>query len=96
MSRTIQQLAQEALDVQDACNLLAVVNGMSRAIKELREICAGWHTVDSHPIVMLWADKIASLTETQTLGDERVSRAFHAVYAIVEGRTCHAEAVGNL
>lgn len=68
MARTLKELAEEAYMVQDACNLLAVVNGMARAVKELREILPSWDDVDNHPVTRLWADKIASLTGTQLGG----------------------------
>jgi hypothetical protein len=38
--RTLAQLAQEALTVQDACNLSGVVHGWSRSISRLRELPA--------------------------------------------------------
>jgi hypothetical protein len=64
--KTMQQLAQDALDVQDACNLLAVVNGMSRALDNLRELgVCGTDELRSHPVAALWADKIAHLCDAQ-------------------------------
>ena len=65
--RTIEQLSREALDVQDACNLLAVLNGFSRAVRDLREILGneGWDAVNNHAICVLWSSKIASLTGSE-------------------------------
>lgn len=65
--RTIRELAKEAIAVQDACNLSGVVHSFSRAISDLREIARaeGWESTDKinqHPICVLYADKIASLT----------------------------------
>lgn len=80
MSRTIKELATEALAVQDACNLLAVVNGMSRALKDLREFVPGTDELRDHPITILWADKIAHLSGTQDLGNSKVMRAYTAVH----------------
>jgi hypothetical protein len=67
--KTIAELAKEALDVQDACNLSGVVHSFSRAITDLREIARaeGWECTDKinqHPIVVMWSDKIASLTNS--------------------------------
>jgi len=90
MPRTIEQLAQEALDVQDACNLSGVAHGMARACVDLRDIL-GAERADEHPIMMLWADKIASLVGTQNLGDTRVGAAYRAVYAIVEAKEKEAQ-----
>ncbi len=65
--KTIKDLAQEAINVQDACNLSGVVHGFSRAITDLRahlEQEPGFSTdkLNTHPICILWSDKIASLT----------------------------------
>jgi len=87
MARTIEQLAQEVLDVQDACNLSGVLGSAYRAACDLRRVLdAGTDTINRHPIMVLWADKIAHLTDTQTIGNDRVSAAYRAVYAIVEAK----------
>lgn len=66
-TRTLAQLAQEALDVQDASNLSGVVHGWSRSISRLRELLpdVGTEKINTHPINVLWADKVAHLTLTQ-------------------------------
>jgi len=61
MARAIADLAREALDVQDACNLLAVVISYSRVLRRLREL----GVPEDHAISKLWANKIAHLTDTQ-------------------------------
>lgn len=77
MSKTMKELAQEALDVQDACNLSGVVHGFSRAITNLRELLprAGTDEINGHPLCALWADKIAHLSGTQAW-NERVIAAY--------------------
>jgi hypothetical protein len=79
-TRTLAQLAQEALNVQDACNLTGVVHGYSRALSDLRTHAeAGGHGTDwinRHPIAVAWADKIASLTGIQAIGCDRALDAF--------------------
>lgn len=65
-TRTMADLAREALAVQDACNLSGVVHGFSRSITRLRALLreAGQestHTINTHPVCQMWADKIASL-----------------------------------
>jgi hypothetical protein len=67
VKRTLKDLAKEALDVQDACNLSGVVHSFSRVITDLREIARaeGWEDTDkinAHPVCVLFADKIVSLT----------------------------------
>jgi hypothetical protein len=66
MPRTIKELAQEAYDVQDACNLTGVVHAFSRAMTDLREIARaeGWESTEklnTHPIVVMWSSKVESL-----------------------------------
>lgn len=63
-NRTLRELAKEALDVQDACNLSGVVHGWSRAITRLRELLGrvGTDELNSHPINVMWSDKCAHLT----------------------------------
>jgi len=63
---TIQQAAQQALDVQYACNLSGVARSMDKVIQEVlwpaahREgKGAGW--VNSHPIVTMFLLKMSEL-----------------------------------
>lgn len=68
--RTIKQLAQDAIDVQSACNLSGVVHAFSRLITELRGLLEkdpGFSTesLNQHPIVQAYADKLASLARIQ-------------------------------
>jgi hypothetical protein len=71
--RTIQELAKEALDVQDASNLRGVLNGFSEAIASLNDIMGkqdGQCHIDAihkHPVAKLWAWKIAAMTGTECL-----------------------------
>lgn len=64
-------LAQEALNIQDGCNLSGIVHGFSRAISTLRKICPdkGTDWYNQHPICVLWADKIAQLAGVQNISD---------------------------
>lgn len=84
--RTLKQLAQEALDVQDACNLCGVAQSFARAMIDLGEHTRGTDERNMHPISVLWADKIAHLTGTQCLGCNVVLKAYDAVRDIVEGK----------
>ena len=64
--RCMKELAKDAINVQDACNLSGVVHSFSKIIGELREIARleGWEGTDKinrHPVCILFADKIASL-----------------------------------
>jgi len=84
--RTIKELAKEAYDVQNACNLSGVVISFSRAIADLKEMpdCQGSDWVHSHPVTVLYADKIASLTGIQYLGADGVIEAYQDIRKILE------------
>ncbi len=62
--KTLKELAQDALGVQNACNLSGVVISFAQVIKDLKENLpkAGSDEINQHPIVRLWVDKLASLT----------------------------------
>ena len=80
--RTLKELAQEALQVQNACNLSGVAQSFARAMSELGNYTRSSTERNTHPIAVLWSDKIASLTATQDLGNDRVLRAYHEVKVI--------------
>ena len=68
--RTWKQLATEALQVQDACNLSGVVISFANIIKEVRvllesEAIYSTDRVNRHPICILFSSKIASLTGSE-------------------------------
>jgi hypothetical protein len=66
--RTLQDLAKEALQVQDAVNLTGVAQSFARAMKRLMRLepSMGTLSLNTHPIAVLWADKIRSLTGNQS------------------------------
>lgn len=70
--RPIARLAQEALDIQDACNLKAMTTAFARAIHDLGD--HGWYGdgLREHPVTVLWVNKLNSLV----LSDERFSKAY--------------------
>ncbi len=69
-NRTMADLAREALQVQDACNLSAVVYSFSRAIFRLRTLLnaegkGGTDNINRHPICQAWSSKIADLSGSE-------------------------------
>lgn len=64
----IKQLAQEAMQVQDACNLLGVSKRFPLAIQELADELRsrGEHTgtdcINRHPITQAWVNKLMDLS----------------------------------
>lgn len=84
MEKTIKDLANEALLVQDACNLSGIVHSFSRAITRLRELYPdkGTEFYNTHPVCVLFSDKIASLTGS--VGMDSFSEAYRECKSIVE------------
>ena len=66
--RTIEELAREALEVQNACNLSGIAHGFSRAMSDLRRIepDKGTDYYNTHPVAVLWASKIEDLTRAES------------------------------
>lgn len=84
MPRTMKELAKEALAVQNACNLSGVAHGFARAMSDLCSLVpSGTDARNTHPIAVLWADKIAALTGTQDLGNDTVTKAYSWAHDIV-------------
>lgn len=74
--RTLAQLAGEALDVQNACNLSGVAISFAQAMRDLCEHVPDTRARNTHPIVILWIDKMASLAGIQYLGHDRTMEAY--------------------
>lgn len=67
------RLVKNALDVQDACNLSGVVHSFSRDLTELRRVLKlqgseSTEAVNNHPVAVLYASKISSLTNNELTG----------------------------
>lgn len=88
---TIDDLLEEAVKVQDACNLSGVVLSFADAIVRLRELFRdnpdtnlGTWDVNTHPISRLFAAKISELAGRVTDSDWKT--AFNATFANREKR----------
>lgn len=81
--KTIRELAQEALDVQDACNLSGVAQYFSFAILDLRVALqgsgAGTSEINHHPIVTVWLSKMLDLNGDLPSNNDRMLDAFERV-----------------
>lgn len=78
---TWKEMAIEALAVQDASNLSGVVISFGNVIRQVRarlenERQGGSDAVHNHPVCRLYADKIAILTNTQTMDNDEVQQAY--------------------
>ena len=78
-NRSMYDLANIALEVQDACNLSGVVLSFSRDISRLRTLLSdlpnfSTEMLNKHPVCVLYSSKIASLTNSES------SEFFHKAY----------------
>lgn len=89
--KTLNQLAQEAIDVQDACNLSGVVHGWHRAMEDLFTILRGpphnlgTDSINQHPINQLWASKCHDLARMGMSDYEAYSKAYDACKKLAGG-----------
>lgn len=89
--KTLKQLADDAIHVQDACNLIAVANSFAQVIKDVQQNLAdagkesGTDAIRNHPIVQLWADKIYDM-----VGRPNDPVRFSEIYFTVEQIAFHA------
>jgi hypothetical protein len=80
---------QNAMSVQDACNLSGVVFSFEKAMQAIcDEANAEGHGTDwknTHPIVVLFTTQLAYLSNTATVVDSEVYRkAYEAVEAMIK------------
>lgn len=85
--RTWKELAQEALQVQNASNLSGVSRTFAQVVAEVRyrldsEGKGGNPNLHSHPIIQVWVDKLASLTGTQ--GSWNAVPTYNVVHDLAE------------
>jgi len=85
--RPWKELAQEALQVQNASNLSGVSKTFPEVVREVRtrleaEGKGSNDALHSHPIIQVWVDKLASLTGTQ--GSWNAIPAYNVVHDLAE------------
>lgn len=84
--KSLRELAEEAVAVQSASNLAGVAVSFARVVADLRYALPGVSTkqLNEHPICVLWADKIASLTDAaDQAGYGTVSSAYAWVHELL-------------
>ena len=59
--RTMQELCQEALVIQDACNATAVAGSMNRAMKRMLRMGMDTDAVNQHPVTCVYLSKLLHL-----------------------------------
>ena len=85
---TIQQAAQQALDVQNACNLSGVLRTFNEVVSEVlwpesRRNGGGTRFVNLHPIATLFLYKLAALNGSECFCSEAITN-FRRALAEVE------------
>lgn len=84
---TYKELAQQSLDIQDACNAAGVAHAFSRGMTvlwaEAQRTGKGTEWVNQHPIVTLFLDKLASLNRSQGENFSVVMDAYEKVYQLL-------------
>lgn len=89
--KTLKQLAQEAIDVQNACNPLGVSKRYAAMLTELRAQL-NWtgepndtDAIRRHPINRMWASKLHDLAGMGLSDMDRYSEAYHWCQEQVKG-----------
>jgi len=90
-----KQAAKDALNCQDGCNMLAIVNAFHRHMQATKTSKVksehGEHDLDGdsrnqHPAFVLFADKLAQLADVQSIGTDRYAKSYFACKEILEGK----------
>ena len=83
----LSRLARDAIQVQDACNLRGVLRSFHEASLELgrHPDCTGTDWVNHHSIMVLYADKVITLTQAGFGGGEAFSQAYGECTKLAEG-----------
>lgn len=92
--KTMQQLAQEAIDIQDACNAGGLVHGWSRSMSDLQDHLrngAGTRDVNEHPITKLWASKLHDLARMGLSDMDEYSAAYEQCKKLAQMEVKHAK-----
>jgi hypothetical protein len=85
--RTMAQLAQEAIDIQNACNIMGISKSFAKVVQEVRDLIevdrkknpvsfTRHENVNSHPVVRLWASKIHDMCSVSIEEDVAYSEAY--------------------
>ena len=75
---------ERAITVQDACNLSGVAHSLAELLPRIREEpdCTGTDFVNSHPIVVMYVNKLSSLSGAEN------GLAFSTAYEECKRRAC--------
>src|SRR5262249_46820770 len=84
MNRTMKQLAQEAIDIQNACNGIGVAQGFARSMLALHELLnkKPFIRLSEHPIWCLWVSKLHDMGHMGLSDTDRYIAAYSACMAM--------------
>ena len=85
-----QKAAQDANEVQDACNLVAIVGCWHRHLLEMSHAGIFGDNLINHPVSLAFVSKLNSLCRMTT---EREMAAFDAIDKIRQGETAKYEVI---
>lgn len=87
--QTLQELAQESLDVQNACNSSGVAHSLVDIFARLHRLSnRGTYSINNHPIVVTFLDKLNSLAGIQPITGtawERIAEADRICRGLANG-----------
>lgn len=86
--KTVADLAQEALDIQNACNLSGVIHAWNRSISDLRRLfpAASTDWINQHPVNKMFASKVHDLTRMGLSDMDAYDKAHEECTALAIGQ----------
>ena len=85
--RTEIEICRNALQVQDAPNLVAILNSFKDDAKTIRDLVGDWDKAYRHPAMLLYATQVLYLTGGGQVDYEIYSSASIACKRIIEAAT---------
>lgn len=90
-TKDAQKMAQDALDIQDASNIMGVISTLYEFMGRLRAHpdCTGCPWMERNPVLIALVDKVCHLTDVQVTELEprnTISRAFNLCAELAAGR----------
>ena len=86
----LAKAASEAIEVQDAVNMIAVVGSFHRHLKAMRETGMAGDELNNHPVTICFASKISSLCRRTVY---REANAFEAIEKLAVGEKVQYEVI---
>ena len=86
----LQKAASDAIAVQDAVNLIAVVGCFHRHLKAMRETGMSGDELNNHPVTICFISKLSSLCR---LTVERETKALGAIEKMANGEAVQYEVI---